>query len=344
MNDSQPKKMMPINILRILQERTDAEHTLSAKDIMDILESDYQMIVDRKSVKRNLVSLVEEGFNIAYTTTVRTGKEGTSEIYSNWYYVHEFEPSELRLLIDSISLSHHIPPKQSRDLVDKLKRLSNRYFSPHVKHVASLPEKGIVNKELLFIIEVLDSAIRTKRRVACNYGTYDTDKKLKPRLGPDGKPKRYLLNPYQLASTNGRYYLVCNNTEHEGLMNLRVDRIMRIEPLDEPATPLSKLDGQHGELDLARHVSEHIYMFSDTVEDVRIRVAREDLMHVFDWFGTDVRIIAQTDKDADVLLRADVTAIQHWALQFCKHVEILEPASLRKQMQATAQELVARYQ
>ncbi|MGI6217959.1 MAG: hypothetical protein ACOYIK_10175 [Coriobacteriales bacterium] len=35
------KKMLPLKILEILQERTNAGHTLSQREIQDVLESDY---------------------------------------------------------------------------------------------------------------------------------------------------------------------------------------------------------------------------------------------------------------------------------------------------------------
>ena len=42
-----------------LQKYTDEEHRLSQKEILEILRKEYEMIVDRKTVRRNLLNLME---------------------------------------------------------------------------------------------------------------------------------------------------------------------------------------------------------------------------------------------------------------------------------------------
>lgn len=71
MHTGQPKKLLIINILDILKKYSDEEHRLSQKDIANILERDYGMSADRKAIRRNLIGLMECGYNIEYTETVR---------------------------------------------------------------------------------------------------------------------------------------------------------------------------------------------------------------------------------------------------------------------------------
>ena len=59
-----PKKLIIMNILDILKRYTDENHRLSQKEIQDILEREYDMTVERKAVKRNLMNLIEFGYNI----------------------------------------------------------------------------------------------------------------------------------------------------------------------------------------------------------------------------------------------------------------------------------------
>ena len=54
MYTKQPKKMIIINILDILKRYTDENHRLSQREIMDILEREYDMKVDRKAVMKSL--------------------------------------------------------------------------------------------------------------------------------------------------------------------------------------------------------------------------------------------------------------------------------------------------
>ncbi len=64
MYTKQPKKMLIMNILDILKKYTDENHRLSQKEIVDILKSEYDMTVDRKAVKRNLMNLIDFGYEI----------------------------------------------------------------------------------------------------------------------------------------------------------------------------------------------------------------------------------------------------------------------------------------
>ena len=65
------KKMMNICILEILRKYTDSEHTMDQKDIIKKLETEYGMKVDRKSVKSNLMNLVDFGYNLECTFALK---------------------------------------------------------------------------------------------------------------------------------------------------------------------------------------------------------------------------------------------------------------------------------
>ena len=120
---------MMINILDILRRYTDKEHRLSQKEIAEILKNEYQMKADCKAIKRNLMNLIDFGYDIEYSKTIRmtpnakTGERKESDILSDFYLRRKFDDSELRLFIDSLLFSRHIPYSQCKALVEKLKRL-----------------------------------------------------------------------------------------------------------------------------------------------------------------------------------------------------------------------------
>lgn len=65
-----PKKMLIIDILDILKRYTDEDHRLSQKEIAEILENEYQMKVDRKAIKRNLMNLIDFGYEINFSESI----------------------------------------------------------------------------------------------------------------------------------------------------------------------------------------------------------------------------------------------------------------------------------
>ena len=74
-----------MNILDILKRYTDENHRLSQKEIMDILEREYEMKVERKAIKRNLLNLIEYGYQIEYSESIRINKRGEEEsVYTDW--------------------------------------------------------------------------------------------------------------------------------------------------------------------------------------------------------------------------------------------------------------------
>ena len=60
------------------------------------------------------------------TRNEKTGEEEDTTIMSGVYLIREFTNPELRLLIDSLLFSRHLPYRQCRELVRKLETLSNK--------------------------------------------------------------------------------------------------------------------------------------------------------------------------------------------------------------------------
>ena len=187
----QPKKMIIMNILDILEKYTDEDHRLNQKDICEILNDEYMMKLDRKTVKKNLMNLIDSGYNIEYSESVRKtkNKNGSIEesiVLSDFYLNRSFTDGELRLLIDSLLFSKHIPYSQCKELVEKLEGLSSVYFKSRLKHIMTFPEDKTDNKQLFYHIELLDEAISKKRQVSFKYLEYCTDKKMHTKKRPDG--------------------------------------------------------------------------------------------------------------------------------------------------------------
>lgn len=342
------KKMLIMNILDILKRYSDEDHKLSQKQIVDYLWSDYDMAADRKTVARNLTNLMAAGYpiecrdDVARTYINKKGEKETSYILSDFYLERDFTDAELRLLIDSLLFSKHIPYRQCKELVEKLEGLSNKYFSAHVKHIHKLPETASQNKELFWTIEILDEAIEKGRQVVFDYNRYGTDKKLHPRQTSDGKVRAYVVNPYQMAVTNGRYYLIGNYDKYNDLANYRLDRITNICLLDTPAKPKEQVKGGK-QFSLSQHMAEHLYMFGGESVPVTFRMKKDVLDDVIDWFGTDIIFSDETDDEVTARVTVNWDAMRHWALQYCRHVRILAPNDLAERVQQDLVEALNRY-
>ena len=341
-----PKKMLILNILDILKKYSDKDHRLSAKDIVERLERDYSQKVDRKAVKRNLLNLIDFGYEVEYSETIRKNKNDEEEtLYSDWYLNREFTDAELRLLIDGLLFSKHIPYNQCKRLIGKLEGLSNIYFKAKVKHIRTMPEKLPENKALFYTIEILDEAIERKKRVRFHYiSDYGIDKKPRLRLNQDGSKTIYKVNPYQMAAANGRYYLICTHKYYPDVSNYRIDRIVDISILeDEPVTPMKEIPALKKGLNLPKHMAENIYMFGGEGVSVKFRAKKPIVKDILDWFGCDVRLTVENDENVIVDVRVNEQAMFYWSMQYGEHIEVLSPEGLRERVRSAARAIAEKY-
>lgn len=346
----QPKKMMILYILDILRRYTDADHRLSQREIEDILRTEYNMPADRKSVRRNLMNLMDSGYNIEYSESVRmipnarTGQLEESYILSDFYLSREFTDGELRLLIDSLLFSQHIPYSQCRALVKKLEGLSNNYFRSRVRYIDRLPGDASDNQQLFLNIELLDEAISKGRKVAFEYLAYGTDKQLHPRVRSDGSTD-YVVSPYQMAAREGKYYLICNFDKYDDISNYRMDRIRGIRILDQRAKPFESLQGADGRrLDLADYMKKHAYMFSSGNCRAVFRVSRAMIGDVIDLFGKDVVFSDETAEAVTASVYTNEMSAAHFARSFAPDVTVLEPERLRETVKGQLRQALEKYE
>ena len=334
------KKVIILYILQILQHYTDADHPMTQQQIMEKLRSDYDLEVNRATVKRNIGDLIEAGYDIQYTEVVRsqfnklTGETEKNSIYTDLYYEHDFTEPELHMVIDGLLFSRSVPYRQRRQLIDKLGKLSSVHFNQRMNHVHCMSADSPQNPELFHTIDVLDEAITAGKQVRITYNFYGTDLKLHPSLTEDGQPRRQTLNPYQLVASEGRYYLICNNDHYDTVSNYRVDRITDIEMLDTPVKPPRQVIGLEDGLNLQDYVYQNLNMFSSEAENVEFIIPRTAVSLVIDFFGKHVSFFDLEDGRVSCRLLVSAEAMKHWAVQFANMVRVTAPKHLVEEVQA----------
>ena len=347
----QAKKLSLFYTLEVLKDYTDEEHRLTRAEICEKLKQDYDMEVDPRTVRNNIMDLIELGYEIEYQETNRltmdkkTGSHEESNILSNYYLIRDFTKPELRLLIDSLLFSKHLPYSQCKELVEKLEGLSNKYFKSHMSYICTMPEDKTDNKQIFFNIDVLDEAIEKKKKVSFKYLEYATDKEQHIKCRDDGEERVYVVSPYQMVAKEGKYYLICNYDKYDDISNYRVDRITAIEILDERAKPFEKLKWSDGKrLDLAEYMKKHVYMYSSADSSVKFRIVKPMISDVIDMFGKDIRFYDETDETVCVKANVNESAMIQFAKSFAPDVVILEPERLREQVRNELQNGIKRYE
>lgn len=325
MDSLEPKKLALIRILQIFQQYSDFDHPLKQEDIADILERDYGIIIERKAIGRNISLLKEAGIPI--------------ESKRNGSYLEErdFEDSELKLLIDSVLSSKHITAKHSKDLIEKLSRLSNKYFKSHIKNVHSVNDwSKTENLALFFNIEIIDEAIESSKQIKYTYNKYGVDKKLH-------RTSSHAVSPYSLILHNQKYYLMGYHHGWGKVVFHRVDKLTAMELTEKVATPLKSLEGYKNGIDYKELSGALPYMYTDKRERIEFLADGAIVDQIVDWFGYDIRMEEQEGKTVKVSLKASPNAMFHWAMQYIEFVEITAPEHLRERIKTTLDQAKKRY-
>ena len=301
---AQKKKMLILAILGILRDHTDADHRIRQAAIMKLLEQEYQLTATRKSVRKNLADLQEAGYPVVF----RKG----------WFYAPLLESAELDFLQQCV-MGSNIPAGQREDLLRRMDTLGG----PFHRAGDAIGKVRPTNPQFLYTVDVLQSAIASGTQVSFKYGNYDVDKELHPRTDEEGKAKLYKINPYRLATVNGRCYLICNVDKYDTLCHFRVDRIIDVKKLRAPAKPLERIADATDTLSTEQYISEHPYMYTGKPVKTRIEVDRAYINDVLDWFGMGVAFDKVTETTAQAVIVADPKSVEFWLRRYGDHARLV---------------------
>lgn len=320
------KKMLNMLILEILQKYSDENHALTQQEIIRLLKQNYAMECDRRSVKNNILSLQEMGYDISMEKGYRLMSR-------------DFDDSELRILIDSVLFSKSISTRQAKGLIEKLRAHASNYFNAKVSHVCNLPDlPRTVNKQAMYALDAMNDAISEKRKISFIYNEMGTDFKLHPK-----REEAYIVNPYQIVANNGRFYIIGNYDKYDNVAHFRVDKMTDVKILDEKAKPMKEIPELKDGLNLPRHMAEHMYMFSGESIPVKLETTEDMMQELVDWFGNDFHVEKIGNGKIRARVNCNAKAMRFWALQYGPYVEVLEPKAIRDQLSKDIKAIAEKY-
>ena len=258
-------------LLKILEEYSDEDHILTAKEIKEKLEKIYGLSLDRRTIYSSINTLTDLGYDIS-----------TYEENGIGYFlrIRDFDSADIRLLIDAVNSFEYISKKQTDELNEKLKNRLSKYERKHfgTSNLVRTDKKS-PNSQVFLNIDILDQAINEKKKVSFTYMDYDYDKELKPR-----RIELYIANPYSMIVESEHYYLVMILDGKTDPSFYRIDMMKNIEILDEDIS----VSGKDAQLDTVKKV---VYAHAGKPEHIRLRCNRRALRYCLERFGLDIMII-----------------------------------------------------
>lgn len=322
------QKLKLLYLMRMLEEETDAERGLTMAQIIGKLEA-LGISAERKSIYRDIEALREFGVD------VRTYQRAPVEYALER---RDFAFHELLLLVDAVQSSRFLTQRKSDALVEAVKRLASarqRALLDKRLHVEGRIK--MQNESVFGSVDRIQEAIALKRRISFVYFKYDAAK----RKALQHNGERYIETPVQLVYAEGYYYLVVFNEKHDDFANYRVDRMDRIEVLDEPAIKNERI----ATFDARELESRAFGMYSGEPVAATLLVDEEVMGAVIDRFGKDVESVPTGEKQARVYATVMKSPVLFgWLAQFGGRVRIEKPTALAQEYRAYLEDIVAAYE
>ncbi len=331
MAGKQNSKLKLLYLKDIFMKYSDEEHILNAMDIAEHLLQ-YGIECERKSIYKDIDILIEYGLDIIKTTKPKNG-----------YFLasREFEIAELRLINDAIQSAGFISKKKTTSLLNKTDSLLSIYQADRLKGQVFIDRRNkCTNEEIFYNIDALDTAIKNEKKVRLNYSR----RKLDEKYTAANESREFKLSPYALVWSNDHYYLIANNEKYDNLMNLRIDRIKKVEVLDSPRRHISEVSEYKNSFDTADYVSKTFNMFSGRPEMTQLKCKTEILEEMLDRFGEKISIKKSEDGWFYVYDELFVNdGLASWIMQFGDKIEVIYPAVLKSMIKSKSEAILRMY-
>lgn len=324
-------KTKTLLILKYLNEYSDENNPLSATDLINLLAKEG-ITCERKSIYADIKTLNKVGFDILSASSPKRGFFLTNRT---------FELPQVRLLIDAVTSAGFITPNKTRDLVAKLEGLVSKNEAKElVSQVYVDSNSKCDNEEIYYIIDALHDAILTHSKVKFLYKRRNIDKENRKSY----TEKTFRVSPYALIWKDDHYYLVCNNAKYDNLMNLRLDRMRKIEILNESARDISEVSEYKYEIDVADYTSKMFNMFSGSNDKVKLLCHLDLREEIMDRFGAKIPLVAVDSNHFETTIDAAVSdGLVSWIMNFGDKLKVLKPESLAKSVKEKAQRIANLY-
>ena len=305
-------------ILNVLKEYSDEDHMLSIDDIKEYINDIYEVEIDPRTIRRN-INLLKEKFDYDIVTWQENRK--------GYYLIKnpdiDFEPGEIRAIIDTFSYSTFIPKQMSREIIYKCKNMQNVYENEKLKdYKIYTTNYKIENKEIVKNIEDISSAIYNKKKIRFNYYKYE----LNPTLKSVNTGVR-IISPYAIIYQLQEMYVVSLKDGKTSLYTYRLDRMKNIELLDE------KVNEKITNEDVEKFVKSTVSMFGNTSHEIEVICDNKLLDNIVDLFGETAIIKKYDNNRFKLIINKDLEGFKRYVLTNLDMIEVINPIELKKEIE-----------
>ena len=318
MSDVSQRKKKTICVYNILRKHTDEDHSLTMNGIQTRLWEDYGIDAERKGIYDDIEVLRSLGADIELVK----GRSSGYKLLSR-----EFELSELKLLVDTVSSSKFLTEQKSRKLIQTLGTLCSNHQALELKrHVYITGRAKSENKEIYYNIDLINRAINEKKKIRFKYFNWNEKKERVFRKNGE----YYVLSPWEMTVSEEKYYLIAYDSDEGILKHFRVDKMVGCEMTSESSVCR---DGTCGADDLGEYTGRMFGMFgSGRDELVVLRMPVSFAGVVIDRFGKDVNMLTDSEGYFNVAVKVCVSRqFYGWLFGLSQDISIVSPQSVKNE-------------
>lgn len=319
------QKIKLLKLYELLRQETDEQHPMTTMTIIERL-SRMGISCERRTLAKDMAILNEQGYEVMFRWI---GKE-------KGYYVEDrsFSVPELKILIDAVQAASFITDKKTSELIEKIADLGGGHRADILKsNMVCFNTRKHSNESIYYNVGFLEDAIQQRKKVIFYY--FDLNEHGEKVYRRDGH--HYVVEPIGLVFNEDNYYLMVYSARHDGTANYRVDRMEKVEIIDEQVCEKA--------LQLRETVDcfteQAFKMYGGQPVDVTLQFDHKLIGVVYDKFGEDTKMIRLNSDTCVATVKLQISpTFWGWIFQFGKQMRITSPDEVIKEYEEKASMLI----
>jgi len=304
------QKIKLLKLLELLRQETDEQHPMITNEICKRLNA-MNISCDRRTLATDVQTLNKQGYEVQSCQVSK----------AKGYYIADrsFNIPELKVLIDAVEASHLLTESKTQELIDKIAALAGSNQAEVLKgSIVRFNATKPTNEYIYYTVQALEKAIREKKKVTIHY-FHLNERREKVYRSENGI---HTVEPIALVYNNDRYYLTCYNPTADRNYNYRLDRIEKVELLDEPISSRAKIRSRS----VAKYNAQVFKMYGGETVKVTLVFDARMIDYIYEKFGMDTKIRPCEDDSftANVEVQLSPT-FWGWLFQFTGQMRITAP-------------------
>ena len=318
-------------ILKGLKKYSDEEHMLTVREVQRKIKEIYDVEIDTRTIRRN-INLLK--YKLAYDISTR--EENGKGYYINRDPETDFEPGEIRAIIDNFSYANYIVPSIAKEIIKKCKNMQTIYENEKLRdyQIYSVNSKT-ENAEVIKNIEDISSSIYNNHKIKFEYWKYEIKDKLKKQI-----VSIPTVSPFAIIYNKQEFYFIGIKDGQDKFYHYRLDRMKNVQELNDKIT-IKKTKSQ-----IKDFAESTVEMFGGKKEEIEAICNNCLLNTIFDTFGKNVTIekIPGDDENFKLLVDSNQMGFKMWAMRNIDMVEVIRPEKLRNEMKDIIEKALKKYQ